>query len=398
MRTLAVFPTDPLYVSVRKGEVKARYFNPESYFEKVVVINISDRELTLDEFAKAKAMAGDAEMVVKTIIVKSTTYMLTHLALMKRRIYGILSEMRPDCIRAYGCMFEGYFASYCSRKLDVPFVLSLHANFEEMRQLYWRGHKYARLLFYILWSPLEQRTLHSADEIIAVYGYEANYAIRQGIQRKLVHLIHNKVDENIFYPPKNISKKYMELISKVKEGKPINVITVQRMEFYKNQKCLIRAIVGLEGKYRLLFIGRGPMLQYNMNLAKELGVDRYVTFIPSVANKDLAKYYQKADLFATALQTGGIGIPEIEAMGCGLPVIHGKYPDEPHPEILSEVAMMIDNNPESYRKLFMQIYSNPKILARQSAASIKMFHRIKGSIMERKEREVYQKLLGRKTK
>jgi glycosyltransferase involved in cell wall biosynthesis len=210
--------------------------------------------------------------------------------------------------------------------------------------------------------------------------------LKNGVPEKSIEIIYNKVNEDLFFPTPNIKTKY----AKMKPGAKLEIINVQTMTWEKNQECLIRALQGLQGIHMTL-IGNGPLYEQNVRLAKQLKAN--ATFIRKVDNKDLPTYYRKADVFATAIRTGGVSIPVLESMASGLPIIHGIFPLEPKPDVIPEIAMHIPTTPESFRKKFIDIQEKPSMLQKYSSKSLAYFQTIKGSIQTRKEAVAYQKLL-----
>ena len=72
-------------------------------------------------------------------------------------------------------------------------------------------------------------------------------------------------------------------------------------------------------------------------MVKDKKLESRVNFVGPIPNKDIINYYQEADLFIHASQTGSLDKVVLEAMACGLPVIScndaikndllNKYPD-----------------------------------------------------------------------
>lgn len=77
-------------------------------------------------------------------------------------------------------------------------------------------------------------------------------------------------------------------------------------------------------KARLVLVGDPAPLAYMKSLkvlAKQLGVYDRVLFAGKVSAEDLARCYRLADLFASASEHEGFGVPIAEAMASGLPVV-----------------------------------------------------------------------------
>ena len=97
----------------------------------------------------------------------------------------------------------------------------------------------------------------------------------------------------------------------------------------KNVETLYRAVALLRRggwMVRLLRVGRDPSTA-QQHLIEELGIRDAVTHLSNVENhQDLPKYYGAADLFVFPSLDEGFGIPLVEAMACGTPVVCADLP------------------------------------------------------------------------
>jgi rhamnosyl/mannosyltransferase len=101
---------------------------------------------------------------------------------------------------------------------------------------------------------------------------------------------------------------------------PAIVLAVGRMVYYKGFEHLVRAMAQVDA--HLLLIGKGPMRQFLVQLALDLGISERITFLSGV--DDIRPYYQAADLFAlsSVMRSEAFGIVQLEAMACGKPIIN----------------------------------------------------------------------------
>jgi GalNAc-alpha-(1->4)-GalNAc-alpha-(1->3)-diNAcBac-PP-undecaprenol alpha-1,4-N-acetyl-D-galactosaminyltransferase len=98
------------------------------------------------------------------------------------------------------------------------------------------------------------------------------------------------------------------------------ILNVGRFIESKNQKLLLEYFFELK-KYdwRLVFCGEGPKLEEVKDLAKELGLEDYVSFEGNV--REINAFYQKAKIFAFASTSEGFPNVLIEAMAAGVACI-----------------------------------------------------------------------------
>lgn len=107
----------------------------------------------------------------------------------------------------------------------------------------------------------------------------------------------------------------------------------------KNWKMLVRAFGLLVDKFHyggdLLIVGDEKQFPFYtrglQNTINSLGLQTRVYFCGFVANEETPRYYQNADAFVMSSLEDTFGIPVIEAMGCGTPIV--ATDGELHPEM-----------------------------------------------------------------
>jgi glycosyltransferase involved in cell wall biosynthesis len=72
---------------------------------------------------------------------------------------------------------------------------------------------------------------------------------------------------------------------------------------------------------RVLLIGSGPLESQLRTLAQELSISDKVRFLGQVANHELPKYLNAADLYVSSSLSDGTSLSLLEAMACALPVV-----------------------------------------------------------------------------
>ncbi|NTW00074.1 MAG: glycosyltransferase family 4 protein [Oscillochloris sp.] len=75
-------------------------------------------------------------------------------------------------------------------------------------------------------------------------------------------------------------------------------------------------------------------------LVAERGLSRRVGFLPNVSDADLPALYSGASLFAFPSYYEGFGLPPLEAMACGTPVLCANVSSLP--EVVGDAALMVD--------------------------------------------------------
>jgi glycosyltransferase involved in cell wall biosynthesis len=90
---------------------------------------------------------------------------------------------------------------------------------------------------------------------------------------------------------------------------------------------------------------------------KELNLDDKVKFVGSVAEEDLPALYRGASLFVYPSLYEGFGIPPLEAMACGTPVIASNTSSLP--EVVGNAGILVDpNNVAKLADAMVKVISN----------------------------------------
>jgi len=116
------------------------------------------------------------------------------------------------------------------------------------------------------------------------------------------------------------------------------VLCVGSLMPWRNGPRLLRAVARLD--MGLLFVGRDIWgADPSQRLAAEHGWD-WVRFAGYVADDDLPALYSSASVFAYPSLYEGFGIPPLEAMACGAPVVASTA--GALPEVLGDAALLVD--------------------------------------------------------
>ena len=118
----------------------------------------------------------------------------------------------------------------------------------------------------------------------------------------------------------------------------------------KNLERLIKVFAWLPQDYNLVLAGKAfknsrlPEVKSLSLLIKQLGLKNRVKFPGFVPGKDLAKIYNLAEVFCLPSLYEGFGLPILEAMACGCPVVVGNVSSMS--EVADGAAVLVDPNSE----------------------------------------------------
>lgn len=122
------------------------------------------------------------------------------------------------------------------------------------------------------------------------------------------------------------------------------ILWVGRPDPYKNLTGLIDAFSRLREQSRvpvkLRLVGpKDPRYPEASHLAAKRGITQDVTWTGYVTDSQLVKEYQQADLFVLPSFYEGFGLPVLEAMACGIPVICSNKGSLP--EVVGHAALKV---------------------------------------------------------
>ena len=174
------------------------------------------------------------------------------------------------------------------------------------------------------------------------------------------------------------------------------ILYVGNVESRKNVSLLIKSIYKLKKqgiKHKLVIIGaRGFGFKQINELVIELKLSDEVIFTGYIPDEDLVKFYNAADLFVFPSLYEGFGLPPLEAMACGCPVIVSNTSSLP--EVVGNAGILIDPHDfDALAEEMYQILTNNDLkqnLSKKSVTRAKLFSWEKTA---RETWKVYEKVL-----
>ncbi len=244
-----------------------------------------------------------------------------------------------------------------------------------------------------LWK-LNAKGLRKAERIITVSEFS-----KQDISKYIkypeenIEIIPPAVDHNLYYP--NRSK---ECLLKYNIGDSEKVILyVGAEEPRKNIQFLINSFSKLKNKIsnvKLLKVGTPNYLFVRKKLLKQieaLNLQNDVIFTGYVSESELAEIYNAVDLFIFPSLYEGFGIPPLEAMACGTPVITSNTSSLP--EVVGDAAIIAD--PYDVNKFAEEMYEllmNESLKEEMIKKGLKRSKMFSWDISAKKTLKIYKEL------
>ncbi|MFN2214366.1 MAG: glycosyltransferase family 4 protein [Anaerolineales bacterium] len=204
--------------------------------------------------------------------------------------------------------------------------------------LYPQLHTRARRLFF---PPMMKLSAKQADEIVTVSESTRRDVIRLlGVDPDKVSATQLGVDASFRVIDDLQAKKV--IVTKYDLPEEF-ILYLGTIEPRKNLPLLMRAyrlLVDSGTRLKLILVGKyGWMYQEVFNLVSELNLEDMVRFTGYIPQDELPLVYNLASLFVYPTIYEGFGIPVLEAMACGVPVISSDIASLP--EIVGEAGILV---------------------------------------------------------
>jgi glycosyltransferase involved in cell wall biosynthesis len=215
-----------------------------------------------------------------------------------------------------------------------------------------------------LLSRLERRNARAADRVIATSRYSRRAAVAAyDLDPGRVEVVPEGLDLSRWPDPGPRSRASGEAV----------ILSVARQYRRKDTRTLLEALPAVLRKIpgvRLRILGGGPELPALRARARALDLDRSVTFLGEIGNRERVRTeYAAADLFALPSLQEGFGIAYLEAMASGLPVVAARAAAAP--EVVPEPTAGIlvpPGDPPALADALTRLLLDPDVRARMGAA------------------------------
>jgi glycosyltransferase involved in cell wall biosynthesis len=242
----------------------------------------------------------------------------------------IKKQNRKLFIRAmkqdYDLFIPTYYNTYFLNSLgSKPFVLTVYDMIHELFPQYF-----------------EESDTTAKDKLVLMEKASKIIAVSQNTKNDIIkiypHIDAAKIE--VIYHGNSIN---IESSSKV--DLPSNyILFVGTRSFYKNFTFLINSITELLKKDPSLHVvcaGGGEFIEEEKNHIKSLGFEKQIIH-KTFEENELGQFYQKAKCFVFPSMYEGFGIPVLESMACGCPVILGNHSS--FPEVAGDAGVYFDIN------------------------------------------------------
>jgi len=196
---------------------------------------------------------------------------------------------------------------------------------------------------------LLNRIVKEADSFICVGELLRQSIYKLTNTKKEIRVIPNMLNDNFYYEPNT------------KSNNSFHFITIGRLVEAKRFKLVVQAFAEAftnEGNVHLDIVGDGPLYNEIKQEITKNGLQHKIIMHGFLSRKETANLLRKSDVFVSASVLETFGVPFIEAMACGKPVIGIKNgPIDRY--INKNNGLLFDaDNKEELKMILISIYQN----------------------------------------
>jgi glycosyltransferase involved in cell wall biosynthesis len=239
------------------------------------------------------------------------------------------------------------------------------------------------------WVP---NSVRRADHVIAVSETTRQDLIElyQTPPEKITTLYHGVTSE--FQPVKSPTL-LSTLRQKYNLGDSPFVLSVGTIQPRKNYTRLVQAFAQIDKSFSLVIVGsKGWHYDEIFAEVAKHGLEKRVHFSGFVADADLSALYSAASLFVYPSLYEGFGLPALEAMACGTPVVVSNQSSLP--EVVGEAGLLVDPyDADALATAMSQVLSDTTLQQQLAKAGQEQAKKFTWERMGTKLLKLYQQIL-----
>ena len=278
------------------------------------------------------------------------------------RLYLLLRRLHRE--EPFDVLHDNHSLGYgllLVQRLGLPVVATIHHPLgidrrEDLRQMQGLLRRARRAIYYPL--VMQGVVARRLDGVITVSDFAGQmvrdyYRLAPGE----VERVYNGVDGAFFRPRAEIKKV---------PGRAIFVGSTEDRK--KGVRYLLEALKVLEPPAHLVIVDgrRYPGRVYAQNLILELGLQSRVIWREQISDEELVQEYNLAEVAVVPSLFEGFGLPALEAMACGLPVVAttaGALPEVTGAD--GEAALLVPTRePEALARAIRRLLASPALRQR----------------------------------
>lgn len=290
----------------------------------------------------------------------------------------------------------GTFARIFGKQYGIPVVHTYHTMYEDYVHYITKGYftkPGIKLVEYLTKFYCDKTVTELIVPTKKAYDlFKEKYKVDRNI-----HIIPTGIEISRFYKE---NSKIQDIIN-LKRKLNINdtdfvILFVGRLAEEKDVEFLLESheeIIKKHNNAKLLIVGDGPDINKYKELSIKYKIDNNTIFTGKVPWDDMPKYYQIADVFATASRSETQGLTVVEAMAAEIPVVCVDD-DSFKIVVIDDLNGKLFKNKKEYVKIIDKLIKDNKLLLRLGTQARISAEPYSSKYFAERVLEVYKKAVG----
>ena len=218
---------------------------------------------------------------------------------------------RYDLVHDVQCLGYGLLGI---RAFGLPMVSTIHHPLSvDRRASFVRDQTTTDAIGTMQFYPIGMQSFvaRRMDRVLTSSGASARAILRDfGVRKDRLEMVWNGLDTGLYSPDPSVPRSESEILCVGRASDP-----------NKGIKTLIEALARLGSAVRLTLVDAGSSGNEARGWARSLGCADRFDITGRIPNDDLVHLYRRAALVVVPSRYEGFGLPAVEAMACGTPVV-----------------------------------------------------------------------------
>ena len=308
----------------------------------------------------------------------------------------LIPAIKLDVIHTHHPFLLGNTAATKAQELNLPLVFTFHTQYRE----------------YTHYVPFPMETVQNfikstVDRLLQDFMRRCQHIIIPSESMRETLVNNYGLKNNFTVIPTGVDLEAYRTASgekirkKRRWEKDIVMISIGRLAPEKNWPTLLHAaalVIKDIPQFRFVLIGDGTDRKSLEELAKELGIQKRVTFTGSLSFAETPSYMKAANLFGFASITETQGLATLEAMAAGLPVVAVEASGTRDILKHGQQGYLVENSPEALAAAIKRLLSNPERMQKFAQAAYKKAQSFNIENLTGKLLDVYEQAIRDKKK
>ncbi|SHK76188.1 glycosyltransferase [Desulforamulus aeronauticus] len=296
-----------------------------------------------------------------------------------------------------------YFKKIIEKIIDndgLPDIIYIHFPLISLNKEIWDFIKKLNIPIAITehWTKVQEKAISNSTQMLLTEMVSVSSAVicvSEQLKNSVIDL--TGTQKKIYVIPNMVSCTF-KYKQKEKNGDAFKFITVGRLVTHKRFNIVIDAFAKAfadNPSVKLTVIGNGDQFDKLKQQIDMLQLNDAVTMTGYVSREDIVQYYDQCDAFVSASVLESFGVPFIEAMMCGMPVICTKgSPIEEYVNISNGLTFIPDDI-DGLSEAMIKIYKN-RYLYKDKSISENAMKNFSASAIAQKLEDIFEGFIIKK--